>query len=171
MLSSSCAALPEVSHRLGEANGSFKALDQCWKHCNNSQQCKLSIYTSCILAKLLYGLETLWLLKGDMQRLEAFNVRCLRRICRIPCSFVSHISNEENMRMAGRPPLAHLLEKSQVNFFHKIESSNEDDVLRQLTLCPGSNVPIVWSTARRRGRPKQQWAANVHKFAYPMGVA
>ena len=56
---------------------------------------KLQIYHACIATKVLYGLETLSITLRDIQRLEVFEHRIIRRILQIPASMISHVSREQ----------------------------------------------------------------------------
>ena len=53
-----------------------------------------------VVSKLLYNLETLWLFKADISRLDAFHVKCLRCICKIPHSYISRVSNDTVFKVA-----------------------------------------------------------------------
>ena len=66
LISCTSAARPEVTRRLGEAMGGFKALKQCWSHANINRNRKTQIYVSCIVSKLLYNLDSFWLLRADL---------------------------------------------------------------------------------------------------------
>ena len=162
MLSSVATVAPEVSRRLGEARGSFKNLNQCWSHANITRQRKLQLYHACVVSKLLYGLESLWLLQRDLQRLDAFHAQCLRRICNISHSFLSRISNADVLQKAGEVPLTKLFKSRQLSLYDRIVCMPESSHLRRLTCEAGSDCPRVWACKRGRGRPKQQWAACVH---------
>ena len=94
LITNDMSARPELTRRLGEANRAFKSLVGCWSHANISRARKIEIYMACVGSKLMYNLETLWLLKADISRLDAFHVKCLRCICRIPHSYVSRVQND-----------------------------------------------------------------------------
>ena len=117
MLSSSTSAAPEVSRRLGEVRGSFKSLNRCWSHANISRQRKCQLYRACVVSKLMYGLESLWLLQRDLHRLDAFHAKCLRQICHIPPSFISRVSNATVLQAARETPLTSLFRKQQISFY------------------------------------------------------
>ena len=73
---------------------------------------KFEIFRAVILPKLLYNLESVWLLKVDRNRLDSFQTACLRQILKIPHSYVSRVSNVEVRARAGARPLSDdLLEK------------------------------------------------------------
>ena len=164
MMSSVATAAPEVSRRLGEARGSFKSLSQCWSHANITRQRKLQLYHACVVSKLLYGLESLWLLQRDLQRLDALHAQCLRRICNIGHSYLSRVSNAIVLQTAGETPLTKLFKDRQRSLYDKIVCMPESSHLRRLTCEAGTDKPKLWATKRSRGRPKQQWAACVYSM-------
>ena len=164
LLNADAAAKPELTRRLGEARGVFKALQRCWAHANITRSRKLELYSAIVLPKLLYNLETLWLLKADRKRLDSFNVQCLRRICRIPHAYVSRVSNDHVLNISRARPLSEALCERQVSLYNKIAGLSQDHPLRVLTCMPGSSLPRIWDQCRKRGRPKQQWASCVYKL-------
>ena len=163
LLSTTGCAKLEVTRRLGEARGGFKALAQCWAHANIDRTRKILIYTACIVTKLLYNLESLWLLQADLQRLNAFHVKCLRKIYNIACSYESRVSNAEVLRISNQPALTETLQERQAKLYRQTASLSEDHVLRQVTCERGSDRPRKWCGKRRPGRPKQQWATCVYR--------
>ena len=82
--------------------------------------------------KLLYNLEKLWLLKADINRLDAFHVKCLRRICRIPYSHIFRVRNDAVLNLCTQQPLHILLHKRQVHLYEKISEMPEEHLLKIL---------------------------------------
>ena len=162
MLSSVATVAPEVSRRLGEARASFKSLNQCWSHANITRQRKCQLYHAYVTSRLLYGLESLWLLQRDLHRLDAFHAQCLRKICHIPHSYVSRVSNADVLQTAGEVPMTRLFKSRQLSLYDRIIHMPEDSQLRRLTCEAGSDAPKIWASKRSRGRPKQQWASCVY---------
>ena len=50
---------------------------------------------------MTYGLQTAWLPVAARRRLDGFHAKCLRRICGIPPSFISRVSNADVLTRAG----------------------------------------------------------------------
>jgi len=163
LLTACASAGPEVSRRLGEARCSFKALTKCWSHANVTLHWKVELYTSCIVSKLLYGLEALWLLQADVQRIDAFHCRCLRSICRIQPSYFSRVPNAFILHKTSQTPLSTTLAERQDKLYGYIVNLPDHALLRRCTLEPGSDRPRQWNLKRRRGRPKLQWAFSIYK--------
>ena len=149
VLAASASAIPELSRRLGEATGSFKSLESCWKHANITTDRKIGIYVACVVSKLMYCLDSLWLLQADRHRLDAFHTKCLRRILNIPCSYISRALNESVLKSARQDRVSVLLEHRQNVLFNKIVASPENDILRRVTLQPVSDCPRTWASSRR----------------------
>ena len=100
MVSSSTSAAPEVSRRLGVARGSFKSLNRCWSQANIPQQGKRQLYRACVVSKLMYGLESLWLLQRDLHRLDAFQAKCMTNL---PHTIILYIKGTECNSSPGCP--------------------------------------------------------------------
>ena len=122
------------------------------------------IYETCVLSKLLYSLDSVWLLQAERLRLNAFHCRSLRRILGIPHSYISRVSNDEVLRRASATPLYDILASRQVALYNRIASSSAASFVREV-LCNPDGTPRSWAANRRRGRPRQQWATEVRRMA------
>ena len=72
----------ELNHRLGKASGTFKELDAVWKNRYINSSTKRKFYNACVLSTLLYAAECWNLTERDETRLDAFDMRCQRKILR-----------------------------------------------------------------------------------------
>ena len=117
-----------------------------------------------MVSKLLYGLNTLWLLHTHLQRIDAFHVKCSRQILHILCSYLSRIRNSAVLDDAGEPLLSAELQKQLVEGYISIAQMPANHLTRQLVCEPASPEPRMWAVERQRGRPKQQWAACVWRI-------
>lgn len=80
----SCASTSEVQSRIGQASTAFGSLKwSLWKKHKVTVKTKICIFQMLILPVLLYGSEMWTLLKTYQNKLELFQMRCLRRI---PCA-------------------------------------------------------------------------------------
>ena len=142
--------------------GIFKNLNQCWSHANINRNRKTEIYLACVVSKLLYNLDSIWLLQADLQRINAFHVKCLRRIYRIPCSYISRISNLEVLSISRQTEMSTMITNRQIKLYQTIIDMPMDHPLRMLTCELDDDTPKLWCQRRRRGRPKQNWAHCVY---------
>ena len=153
LLNVKCIAKPEATRTLGEAKAAFKNLSKCWSHANIRCARKIELYKAIVLPKLLYNLETLWLLQADKDRLDSFHAQCLRRVLRISSSYVSRVSNKDVLARAGERPLSSTLRGRQTALYKKIAALPGDDPLRFCTL------PTRHRPAQKMGAPTTQGEA------------
>ena len=71
---------PDLLRRIGNASSSINSLSHVWAQANLSLHTKLRIYNTCIMPVFLYGSENWILLSADTNSLQAFHMRCQRRI-------------------------------------------------------------------------------------------
>ena len=154
LLTSTADARPEITRRIGEATSIFRKLQQCWNHANITRHRKLELFRAIILPKLLYNLESIWVNQDGLSRINAFHVRCLRKLCRIAPSFYSRVRNSEIYELCGDTVLSTLLRARQIKLYQSITELPENDIMRKLTCEPNSVFPKIWDGDRKRGRPK-----------------
>ena len=155
----------EVSWRIGMATADFNVLDVLWTHANVSKFDKYKIYISCIISKLLYGLQTVWLTKQQRNKLDGFHARCVRKIVGIKPSYLSRVPNTEVLAQVNSRKLSVLLLQQQLGLFGKIFRKASDDIIRQVVFEAGTDQLVIDSRRRRRGRPKLSWAVELQKIA------
>ena len=119
------------------------------------------------MSQLTYGLQTVWFTKASRSKLDAFHVRCLRRILGIAHSYWSRISNQEVLHRIGAPKLSMILLEQQLVFLGTLA--------RRPDTCPVRNfvfdrqlrrAPIEFE--RRRGRPNLEWVSEMFKVLEQM---
>ena len=114
----------------------------------------------------MYGMESLWLLKADRDKLDAFYVGCLRQIAKIAPSFTSRIPNKTVLTELRATPLSSQLIARQLVLFGKICGRDSSDLTRAVTLHLDSDVILrKWTTRRRVGRPCLRWSTCIHAIA------
>ena len=84
----------ELKQKLKLARNDFKQLSKVWNHASVPVKTKHAVFQQCIVSKLLYGLESAWLLQRERKMLDSFYIRCLRQIYGIRHSMISRVSNE-----------------------------------------------------------------------------
>ena len=136
-----------------------------WRHSNISRQRKRQIYEACVVSKLMYGIETVWLRKHERARLDAYHARCLRRIYGIASSYYSRVSNQEVLRIADSTPMSNTLLHRQLIYFGRVARMSPENPARQLLLQRDSVQLRAAEVGRRRRRPRQEWGSCVHAHA------
>ena len=90
----------EIQARIGRAASTFNCLrDRAWLNKSLTLRTKCRIYDCCVLSTLLYGAETWTTYVRHEKRLNAYHLRCLRRIMGI--SWWDKVTNEEVLKRAG----------------------------------------------------------------------
>ena len=134
-----------------------------WSHSGISLTRRVLIFNACVLSKVLYALESVWLLKADKTRLDAFQCYYIRRIFRIAPSFLSRISNVEVLERASVVRFCSLIEDLQRKLYQKIQWHGPSAFSKAL-ICDDYGSPKNWCGRRGRRRPRQMWATCVYQL-------
>ena len=158
----------ELARRLGIASAEFRMLQRVWRHTRLTAEDKYRIYLSCVVSRLLYGLQAAWLIKVARARLDGFHAKCLRQILGITPSYWSRISNEAVLQALQAPKLTDILLQQQLNFFGHIARRAATCPIRQLVFADGGLTIKDEALKRKRGRPRQTWATEIYRVALEM---
>lgn len=153
----------EIRRRVSECRNIVNSLLRLWSHANISNHRKIEIFTACVTSKVLYSLESLWLLKAECDQLDAFQAWALRRVLRIPPSLISRISNADVLNTVHQLKFSSILKERQAQLYNKIRSLPIGSMLRSL-VCDLNGYPKTWHSRRSRGRPRLRWASEVFKL-------
>jgi len=151
----------ELSRRIGEGHSIFKILSRLWSHSGITLTRKVLLFNACVMSEVLYSLESVWLLKADKMRLDAFQCYCMRRILRIAPSFISRVTNVDVLGRARVQRFSTLIEDRQRKLYHKIQW-HVPSAFSKMLVCDYFGQPKMWFGRRGRGRPRQIWAKRVH---------
>ena len=121
----------EISRRIGSAKGEFDKLCRVWKHSSLATKRKVRIFEACVMSKLLYNLHSLCLTQAETNRLDAFHVRCLRRVLKIAPSFYSRVPNKDVLQAAGTKSASHMLLERQLLWMGGLAARPDDHILRK----------------------------------------
>ena len=102
----------------------------------------------------MYGSETWKMTKGDNNKLDVFQSRCLRRILKI--RWQDHVSNETILERAQMTTVSEeVLRKRWKYIGHILRKEPGNDCVTAMTWAPEGK--------RKRGRPKTTWRRTVEK--------
>ena len=148
----------ELTRRLGEATSSFHRLVSVWKHANLPRSRKLEVFDACVISKMLYSLESCWLLQADRDKLDAFQARCLWKICGTQPSFYSRVPNKAVLASTNQLTLSKQLLAKQLHLYGKIARLGKQSYLRQLLFEQDSLTPKL-AVVNLRPRPgaRHRW--------------
>jgi hypothetical protein len=107
-----------VRRRVAMASTQFKRLTNIWQNRNISRKTKTSLFKSLVLSVLLYGCETWKLTKGEERKLDIFQTKCLRKICKI--RWQQHISNKLVLDMTEVEKISEVLRRRRWNWVEHV---------------------------------------------------
>ena len=165
MLCSSGKNGTELSSRLGAARAEFDKLCRVWSHASLTRAKKLRVYEACVVSKLLYCLDTLWLNTAEVHKLDAFHHRCLRRIAGVKPSYISRVSNAAIRNILQATTLHQTLLARQLGYMSTLATKPAGHVVRDFVFNPNTVSLKGTNGPRRRGRPRLAWAKQVHTVA------
>ena len=155
-----------MQHRITATWNTVRRLDFLWGKSRASIKWKIRVYDAVIVAKLMYGLTSIPLSKADANKIDAFQMRGVRKILKVKHPYWSRISNKKLLEMANeklgneqdknclRKLSSRLIERQIVLFAHTIRLE-EQDPLKKISIDETGNR--VRSDFRRTGRPRTKW--------------
>lgn len=155
----------ELSRRIGIAQSEFRSLSRMWRHSALGRARKLELFRSLVLSKLLYGLAAIWPNVAERRKLDGFQNRCLRSIWGIKVAYISRVSNAQVLQRTGQQRLSAELERQQLLLYGKVARLRNNDLMREVALCPGTLRPATDRYVRKVGRPRLDWTTEVGKLA------
>ena len=157
----------ELARRIGLAQSEFKRLAQVWRHTSLDNAEKYRVYRTCVLSRLLYGLQASWLGKVGRRKLDGFHARCARHILNIAPSYFSRVSNKEVLSKLGAPTLSAMLLQQQLNYFGKLARRPHSCKIRSMVFKEDLSMQVL-EAPRRRGRPRLEWTNEIFKVVGKM---
>ena len=124
---------------------------------------KVAIYYTLIESKLLYGLTSCCFTKRQLNRLNAFQNKCLRRIIGVKPSWLSRVSNESVLKRAEHVAFSKLLSTRQLVWFGKVLRPDANYVLRANSFIEDTFQPTTERYIRRVGRPAKEYVPELSK--------
>ena len=117
----------------------------------------LSSYAPIFEPMVTYGLHHSWLTVSMRNKLDSWQARTLRRVLRIKASMISRVSNKEVLRRARCTPLSHLVKSRRLEYLGHVLRRTPHETIA--SVCFDSSWKVrTPPTARRRGRPLDNWA-------------
>jgi len=104
---------------------------------------------------MLYGSECVAINKADIQRIDAVDQWCVRRILDI--RWHDFVRNADICRITNQPPLSSIIKSRCLTFFGHLARMNENADASQAIFEP---PPENWR--RPLGRPRTTWMKNIH---------
>ena len=133
-------------------------LSTIWKDKDISLSTKIRLMRSLVISICLYACESWTLNKEIEKRIQAFEMRCYRRILGI--TYKDRVTNqevEEKVRKAAGPlkKLLRIVKERKLKWFGHITRSNGLAKTIMQGTVPGR---------RERGRPRRQWGDDIREW-------
>ena len=151
----------ELNHRVGKAAGAFRELDMVWKDRYINLNTKMKFYNACVLSTLLYGAECWSLTERDEARLDAFDMRCQRKILRI--TWLQHKTNHYVRSLTKQPQLTNIIRNRRLKWFGHVLRMDPGRIPRTLYLWKPTHGK------RKRGRPRTMWKDVIQRDLKTLG--
>ena len=143
----SCEA--EVDHRISTASKVIGALrEEVINRRELSKSTKLRVINVTVMPTLLYACETWTLLERHKSKVQAFEMRCLRRVEGV--TILDKVRNVDIRSRLGQVSVVSRVEKKKTEWLRKIEEMSDDRMVKKVFV---ENVP----GRRPRGRPRKRW--------------
>ena len=128
---------------------------------NANTKWQLLIFDEVVRSKLLYGLETIQLTGAMLKKIDAFQIRCLKRILRIPSTFTDR-QNPNRVVLQRCTEILYQNQGDQREFelfsrsYHRRKSrslghvlrSRDEDPMRQVSFQPSSAMRVQYGKKR-----------------------
>ena len=138
----------DVRRRIALASAQFKRISNIWQASNISRKIKVSLFKSLVMSVLVYGCETWKLTKGEEEKLDTFQNKCLRKILKV--RWQQHISNATVLEAAEMDRVSEEVRRKRWSWIgHVLRKDQRDDCAVTLGWTPDGR--------RKRGIPKTNW--------------
>ncbi len=169
----------EIDSRIAGAANILRQLDKFWSHTTCSLRWKIQVFNAVIISKVIYGLETLQVTDSHAKKLDAFQIKGIRKILGMVPTFMDRtqtnelalqraneaVQNTQNDNPDDPPPvkihrISELLKKRKLTLLgHIIRTQSyatDKDPMHQISF---ENIDLEPREPiyRRKGRPRKKW--------------
>ena len=162
----------EINARISATYPIWRALEAFWKNANCTTKWRLQVFNAVVISKLTYGLETVQFTESQAKRLDAFQLKGLRKILGMVTTYIDrNNTNEKVFEEANKHwkstgangrevsttilPVSSYVQKRKLTLLGHILRRNGDDPLFKVSFDQ-NYIPKTAHT-RRVGHPKQKW--------------
>ena len=145
----------DVSHRVSEGCKVLGAMNGVIRNRGLGMDVKRALYEKVIVPTVTYGSELWGMKERERQKLNVFEMRCLRSMCGV--SRLDRLRNDVVRRMTGvRKELAVRVDRNVLRWFGHVERMDDDRLLKKV-------VSARVDGRGARGRPRFGWMDGVKK--------
>jgi hypothetical protein len=162
----------ELACRLADVNSTANKLKLFWTKAQTTIKWKLKVFDAILGSKLLYGLETIQLTEPEKAQINAFQIKCLRRILNVPPTHIDRtwtnkrvIEQLEQQHKYEHRPIATAWNMRKFKLLGHIIRAPGEDPLRQVVFETGVIFPRI-EHMKRVGRPRANWVIETFNEAH-----
>ena len=162
----------EIMNRIFDSTRTCNKLKLFWNKARTSLRWKIKVFHSIIRSKLLYGLECIQLNQTERNKLNAFQIKCYRRILHIPPTSVDRtVTNEDVKRILQDQhglkvtDFSDMWIQKKIKLLGHIIRSHNQDPMKQVLFEPYTLTPRI-EHSRRAGKPRAHWLIETYADAY-----
>lgn len=152
LISNSGGSKEDIQYRLCKAKQAYGMLNKFWLARSISTRTKINVFNTNVKSVLLYGCETWNLTKSEIQSMQAFVNRCLRRILQIFWPVI--ISNNDLWNRTRQTPIELDIRCRKYRWLGHTLRKPADDITRQ-------SIEYNAQGSRRAGRPANTWRRQI----------
>ena len=158
LINSEGTSAKEIKTRLAIALSVMAKLSQIWKSKDIKTSSKIKLYRTLVISIATYGCESWTLTEEPQRRIQAFEMKCFRRILNI--SYKEHKTNEYVWNIVTscsekQEPLLAIIKKRKMKWFGHVTRHNSlSKTILQGTVEGG----------RKRGRQRKTWTDNIKQW-------
>ena len=134
---------------------------------DNTVTRKMQMFNAVIRAKLMYGLETVVMNTRVKGMLDAFQLKCLRKILQVPTTYIdkqfsnAHVRSQINARLrdAKKPPMETLTafhQRTRIAYLAKLIHRGHKEPGTTVTMDP-QTLAAIDHGKKRVGQPRLNW--------------
>ena len=143
----------EISKRISKAAMNFGLLKKrAWENNKLSTKVKIRIYETCVLSSLLYCSETWTTYARNIERLNSFHMRCLRKLLKI--KWQDKIPDTEVLKRSGLTHLGTMIIQKRLRWLGHVKRMDDSRIPKTVLFSEARDG------SRKQGRPLLRYHDN-----------
>lgn len=161
----------ELANRIAMTNKTAHQLKIFWNKAKTDIKWKATVYNAVIRSKLLYGLEGVQLTQSERNKLDAFQIKGLRRILQVPPTFIDRswtnhrvidtLRQQHNIKVHR---FSDMWKAQKLSLLGHVLRASQHDPMRQVIFEGPTKIPRICH-CKRVGKPRADWLIETMKDA------
>ncbi|CAE8697317.1 unnamed protein product [Polarella glacialis] len=173
ILTADARSTADFRARIAKATAGLEKLNKFLQHTDIDTAWKIKIYKALFIPMILYGMESAHLTTQNLQELDTFHYKAMRKIYKIKTTYYTQIinptahtyKNKDIEAMSNIPPLSQTALSLQFKFLGHILRCSSTDLEHNICFTSGL-ASRAQDSSQRRGRPREHWLEGVSLKAW-----